>query len=214
MKDQTKVFQWEAKSHLDRNNNFGNREHGHGRKWLQDELIEYDFRFTKRKGTCDQAALKYVVDMFKMEHKCGGFEAPIPLSWEVNAMIGGATVEQTKELVERANEELKKAKKELEATVNEMRTIRDVLMPDMNKFIEELIAKRMTLNRELNEVMSGMREVRKFFIAREYNEEKQRLEEFAGLCERLWALKRSGFIDAMFDGMLKLAGEENRNGRK
>jgi hypothetical protein len=52
--------------------------------------------------------------------------------------------------------------------------------------------------------MGALKEVRQFFLEESYETEIQRLHEFIDLCERLQALKESGFLDIVADTMLKL----------
>jgi hypothetical protein len=53
--------------------------------------------------------------------------------------------------------------------------------------------------------MAALKEVRAFFIDKDYELERARLAEFISLCERLRALKESGFLDTVAETMLNLA---------
>jgi hypothetical protein len=63
---------------------------------------------------------------------------------------------------------------------------------------------RIALSGETRLLMGALREVRQFFLEESYEKEISRLHEFVDLCERLKALKESGFIDAVADTILKL----------
>lgn len=67
---------------------------------------------------------------------------------------------------------------------------------------------RMTVVQELELSLKSLREVRRFFLDNDYRTEIDRLKEFAALCERLKALKESGFFDAMCDSAIRLALKE------
>lgn len=74
-------------------------------------------------------------------------------------------------------------------TKEQLKTIRDV---------------RMNIIPEIAQLMNGLRDVRKFFLDKDYKEEMGRLKEFVELMERLQALKKSGFLDTVADTILKL----------
>lgn len=64
---------------------------------------------------------------------------------------------------------------------------------------------RMAFDTETRLLMAQLREVRQFFLDNNHAEEISRLKEFVELCERLKALKESGFLDVVADTMIKLA---------
>ncbi len=63
---------------------------------------------------------------------------------------------------------------------------------------------RMALDAELGRIMAQLKDVRQFFLSATHDEEVRRLREFVELCERLQALKVSGFLDSVVDTILKL----------
>lgn len=71
--------------------------------------------------------------------------------------------------------------------------------------LDSVRAKRYALLTETSKALEALREVRQFFIGVDYELERKRLAEFVELCERLKALKESGFLDAVGDTMLRLA---------
>jgi hypothetical protein len=64
---------------------------------------------------------------------------------------------------------------------------------------------RIALESETRQLMAALKEVRAFFIDKDYELERARLAEFISLCERLRALKESGFLDTVAETMLNLA---------
>lgn len=71
--------------------------------------------------------------------------------------------------------------------------------------LRDLRMTRMAIDSEIRQMMAGFREVRQFFLDKDYQEERVRLREFVELCERLKALKESGFLDTVSDTMLHLS---------
>lgn len=83
----------------------------------------------------------------------------------------------------------------------------DLVLPFVARTKENLKAirdVRMNTIPEVAQMMNSLRDVRKFFLDKDYKEEMVRLREFVELCERLKALKDSGFLDQVADTMLKL----------
>lgn len=75
---------------------------------------------------------------------------------------------------------------------------------DGEKRLIELRQTRMAFDTETRQLMSQLREVRQFFLDKDYETERTRLREFVELCERLQKLKESGFLDTVADTLLKL----------
>ena len=71
--------------------------------------------------------------------------------------------------------------------------------------LKEVRMARMSMDSEIRQLMQSLREVRLFFLDKQYEEEKARLAEFVGVCERLQKLKDSGFLDSVADTLLKLS---------
>jgi hypothetical protein len=80
---------------------------------------------------------------------------------------------------------------------------------EYQKFIKASLAEireeRIAFGSEIRLLMSGLKEVRQFFLEDSYETQINRLHEFVDLCERLKALKESGFLDAVSDTILKLS---------
>ncbi len=71
--------------------------------------------------------------------------------------------------------------------------------------LKELRMTRMAMDSEMRQLMAGLREVRAFFLDKDYSTEIERLKDFVCVCERLKALKDSGFLDTISETMLRLA---------
>jgi len=72
------------------------------------------------------------------------------------------------------------------------------------KYLEEIRQTRFSVVRETAEMAAPLKDVRQFFIGADYREQVDRLKEFVSLCERLKALKDSGFLDKVADTMIRL----------
>jgi hypothetical protein len=76
---------------------------------------------------------------------------------------------------------------------------------DNKRYLEDIRATRFAMVAETSQMTGALKEVRQFFLGGDYKEEIARLREFVDLCERLNALKESGFLDNVADTMLRLA---------
>lgn len=70
---------------------------------------------------------------------------------------------------------------------------------------QEIRSKRMMIVSDCSNVVKALKDVRQFFLGPDYERETKRLAEFVELCERLKALKDSGFLDTVADTMLRLS---------
>lgn len=110
------------------------------------------------------------------------------------------TLSKTHELLDRALD-ARAAMEELCNTFQsswlEFEKTRDDRLKEMRQY-------RMAFDTEARQLMASLREVRNFFMDKDHDKETQKLKEFVELCERLKALKESGFLDTVADTMLKL----------
>lgn len=84
------------------------------------------------------------------------------------------------------------------------RTI-EQLKPMKQELQNELRGLRMSAAREAKDMLGDLTDVRKFFLGDDHLKEMALLKDFVETCERLKALKESGFLDTVADTMLKLA---------
>ena len=73
------------------------------------------------------------------------------------------------------------------------------------RHIDTIRGKRMTMVAETAQMVTSLKEVRQFFLGADYKDEIERLSHFIDLCERLYKLKESGFLDTIADTMLSLS---------
>lgn len=78
-------------------------------------------------------------------------------------------------------------------------------MEEGNTRLKDYRMFRMAMDTETRQLMASVREVRQFFLDANYETERARLKEFVEICERLKALKDSGFLDDVADTMLKMS---------
>jgi hypothetical protein len=117
----------------------------------------------------------------------------------------GRSMEEINEALKMVNEEIETSRAHLQATQNEISNICNVVMPEMLEFVRELRSARMTAIQEISQTMNACRDVRKFFLESDYEEEMARLERFVRLCKDLSELKKSGVFDAVCDSALRLS---------
>lgn len=75
------------------------------------------------------------------------------------------------------------------------------------RHLNELREKRFGLEAETRLIMNQLKDVRQFFLESNYEEQIDRLRDFVTVCERLQALKESGFLDTVADTMIRLANQ-------
>jgi hypothetical protein len=137
-----------------------------------------------------------------------------PVGWEGDEPLYSA--EDCEDLLVTLSDELPaKTKDRVKAAKEARQVVYDLVMglrDDMAKFeadaklhVEAIRAKRMFMVTETAQIGNALREIRQFFMGSDYKEEQARLKEFVELCERLQALKQSGFLDSIADTMLTLA---------
>lgn len=114
---------------------------------------------------------------------------------------GAKDVEAAESLVERAKE----ATAAMEYIANHFQKSWQESSAVLATAIGELRGKRFAIESETKQILSAFADVRKFFLDDCHETEVRRLAEFVGLCERLKALKESGFIDRIADTMLTLS---------
>jgi len=72
-------------------------------------------------------------------------------------------------------------------------------------FLDDIRGVRFAMVSETAAMTAPLKDLRQFFLGKDYADEIARLREFVDLCERLQKLKASGFLDAIADTLLKLA---------
>ena len=105
---------------------------------------------------------------------------------------------------------------ELAVAIGEARRVLDdsiqninATMQEYDRVMAEALAtvrnKRMGTVAEAAATVTALKEVRAFFLGKDYKEEIARLNEFIDVCERLKKLKDSGFLDTVADTMIRLS---------
>jgi len=75
-------------------------------------------------------------------------------------------------------------------------------------FLDEVRQTKYATLAEVSALAAPLKDLREFFLGKDYDKQIQRLKEFAELCERLQKLKDSGFLDSVADTMLRLADSD------
>lgn len=111
------------------------------------------------------------------------------------------TMDKTQELVDRATD----ARAAIEVLSGSFQQNWMEFMDTADTRLKELRMTRISVDTEVRQIMSALRDVRGFFMDKDYEAERVRLREFVEICERLKALKESGFLDTVADTMLRLS---------
>lgn len=128
---------------------------------------------------------------------------------DINAELAGRVIQATERTLENTKsltERLKDAQNALDLACRNFRAgAINFLSEDMPKAINDVRQARMAFGNESSQLMRQMQDLRTFFVGPDYEKEVTRLKDFVTLCDRLKALKDSGFLDTVADTMLKLA---------
>ena len=129
----------------------------------------------------------------------------VPMTDELLMLAIGVKMEQTKAMLTSINAEVVESKNTLQSLANEVSALADVIAPSLIKQIDEIRKSRMAMASEIRELISPMRDLRKFFLESDYEIEMQRMERFVKLCRDVQELKSSGVFDAVADTALRLS---------
>ncbi len=120
----------------------------------------------------------------------------------------GCIMEETQQLLEESNEEVEKSKKTLEQLDTKVKALAEVVLPELLRQTKKIRDARMTVTQEVATSMSALKDIRKFFLEKDYDVEMERLERFVAVCKELDDLKKSGVLDAVADVAIRLGLEE------
>lgn len=115
---------------------------------------------------------------------------------------------EAKETLEKSQELLKRAHDTYDAVAFLASSVRgpwDEYSEWVKKELEATRQTRFAIENETRLIMTQFKEVRQFFLGEDYEPQIKRLSEFVALCERLKALKDSGFLDTIADTILRLS---------
>jgi hypothetical protein len=125
-----------------------------------------------------------------------------PLAVDEHAQKVKSGVKGTAELLEKSQD--------LIATIdylsNQIKEPWESYQAFIKKALEEVRGQRIALGSETRNLLIALKDVRTFFLDKDYETEIRRLHEFIDLCERLKALKDAGFLDTIADTLIKLQG--------
>lgn len=94
---------------------------------------------------------------------------------------------------------------DLATLATEVRALSDTIEPALLAYIRRLRTARMTAASEMAECLKILREVRQFFLEKDYEVEMQRLARFVGLADDFARLRAAGVLPALADCALRLA---------
>jgi hypothetical protein len=126
----------------------------------------------------------------------------------LNVDIATTVVSRTKDTIDNLNmlvDKAKDARAALDIMCDYWKADWISFMDQGDERLKQLRIFRMSFDTETKSLMASLREVRQFFMDKTHDDEVKRLKDFVEICERLKALKDSGFLDTVADTMLKLA---------
>jgi hypothetical protein len=124
----------------------------------------------------------------------------LPLAVDVQEKIIKKEIRTSEELVRRSRELVDT----VDYLVSEVKGPWNEYQEWVKTALERVREQRIALSSETRLLMQSLKEVREFFLEDSYQTQINRLHEFIDLCERLQALKQSGFLDAVTDTILKM----------
>lgn len=107
---------------------------------------------------------------------------------------------EAEDLLKRANE----ARVAMDVMANSFKASWIEFAQSGDERLKELRMLRLANEGEIRQLMASFREVRQFFLDKDYATEIARLKDFVDTCERLQKLKESGVLDSVADTMLRL----------
>lgn len=146
-----------------------------------------------------------LLDKASVDGKSGVYRASVFDSPFGQVVIVGGIMDNTLGLLKVANEDIEAYTETLKETVNEFKSIADLLQPEIMKQIQEIRSTRMAAVSEMQLLLNSLRDVRKFFLDKDYEQEMSRLERFVRVCKEIQQLKADGTLDAVCDAAIKLA---------
>jgi hypothetical protein len=155
----------------------------------------------------DMRGLPVAIERFQPRDPPPASDRKLSVS-DANSVFVGMIMESTEFGLKAITGEVKSALETLSEVSNEIGALSDVVAPKLQQQIRDIREHKMTIVRELREVLVTLREVRKFFLESDYETEVARLERFVRLCRELEALKAAGVLDAVCDSAIRLALKE------
>ena len=115
------------------------------------------------------------------------------------------TVEELNALLRETNTESDTSLQAIHTAYNKIKSISEVLLPDLHKITVDIRQSRQTVEMEMRDALKWLTTVREFFLESKYELEMKRLREFIELCKEIQALKDAGTLDAVADLAVRLA---------
>lgn len=177
---------------------------------VSDFLAETGHR--KRDSPCGKAKQRMLLSFGPIKRVRGTTN----LSWgatedrlsEMDPLTIGAIMEDTADLTKAALAEAKESKHVLEEIRNQVSALADIIHPALINHISEIRTARMAVVSELSQSLTMLRDVRKFFLESNYEQEMERLERFIAACKEIQRLKAEGVFDAVCDSAIRMAVKE------
>lgn len=163
------------------------------------------------RGVCRRAVENYIATqglVAGVHDIHGGPMFRVPQGTNFELVRAGAQVEDTQAILEELNRQLEETKSKMQALVNDIHVLAEVVEPRLMEHVREVRSTRQTVVSEIAQMLSSLRDIRKFFLEDDFEVEIGRLERFVRLCREIRQLKQDGTFDAVCDSSLRLAVKE------
>jgi hypothetical protein len=126
--------------------------------------------------------------------------------WWIELLNAGAKMETTKEMIAEVNDELRRAKQEMQDLANEVAMVSELVSVKLAKQLETIRNNRMTAVRELQDVLAPLKALRAFFDDGG-DHDVNRLEKLNALCTQLEGFHRSGVLSGLVTALQTMSRE-------
>ena len=146
----------------------------------------------------------------EIKHRRGPGGAQVVLEMRAGVPLNGKAIMEMhmEQLTSISEASRKEAGDTAEQLSDSLRSVTNLLVraqDEMVQAVKGFRASRMAIVNETRESLGALKDLREFFMGKDYEEEMARLERLVTVCRDLNALKADGTLDAVLDSALKLA---------
>jgi hypothetical protein len=138
----------------------------------------------------------------------GANEPIYKFTWVHDAIGVLAKMEDSADLIRAGSAEVANAKREMQQLANEVGAISDFVNPRLLELVQHIRERRMAVVSEVQQTLTALKDIRRFFLDDSYPEEMQRLERFIVAVKAFQELKADGTLDAILDASIRLSVKE------
>jgi hypothetical protein len=128
----------------------------------------------------------------------------IPVKPDLHVVTVGVAVEDALSLLRAAQEQMQEAKEALAECADEANRLRNAIMPQLKQFRDEIRDLRQSMSMETQQALTALKDVRQFFLSKDWEEELKRMKEFAALSREFKDMNKDRTFEIMCDTILNL----------